>query len=83
MPEEMDALEKIEADFVIIEVTDKSTGKTFKRNLPLQYLETDNGVVLSGENLNGEATQINFLSQSALNKITDLIGKGLDKPRCD
>lgn len=83
MEEESSELDKIEADWIVIEVTDKATGKMFRRTLPVHYLETDNGVVLSGENLDGTASQINFLSQNALAKLNDLFGKGPDSPRCE
>ncbi|MCM0758436.1 MULTISPECIES: hypothetical protein [Sporomusa] len=76
-------LEKIEADWITIEVIDKTTGKTFRRNLPVRYLETDNGVALFGETLEGKPAQIHFLSEAALAKINDLTGKGPDCARCD
>jgi hypothetical protein len=80
--EEQDCPNIIEADCVVIEVIDKNTGKTFRRSLPLAYLETGNGVVLSGESLDGKPVQIRFLSEAALSKINDLIGKGPDHDRC-
>lgn len=83
MTEEMELLDKIEADEVIVEVIDKNTGKLFRRNLPMRYLETDNGVTLSGETLDGKPAEINFLSNAALAKINDLFGKGPDNSRCD
>ncbi|MBP2637626.1 MAG: hypothetical protein H6Q72_3533 [Firmicutes bacterium] len=82
MSEEQDCPNIIEADGVVLEVIDKNTGKTFRRSLPLAYLETGNGVVLSGENLDGKPAQISFLSDVALTKINDLIGKGPDHDRC-
>lgn len=83
MKEETDVLEIIEADWVIVEVTDKSTGKKFRRNLPVRYLETDNGVTLFGETLDGKLSEISFLSDAALAKINDLVGKGPDHSHCD
>lgn len=82
MSKEQDLLNIIEADCVVIEVIDKNTGKTFRRSLPLAYLETGNGVVLSGESLEGKPVQIRFLSEAAMAKINDLIGKGPDFDRC-
>lgn len=76
-------LDKIEADWIAIEVIDKTTGKVFRRNLPVRYLETDNGVALLGETLEGQPAQIHFLSEAALAKINDLTGKGPDRARCD
>lgn len=81
MTEEM-TIDKIEADWITIEVIDKTTGKKFRRDFPIRYLETDNGVVLFGETLEGKPSQINFLSASALARITELLGDGPDAPRC-
>ncbi|WP_371380644.1 hypothetical protein [Sporomusa aerivorans] len=83
MKEENVLIDKIEADWVIVEVVDKNTGQMFRRNLPVGYLETDNGIVLTGEAMDGTTTHINFLSEAALAKINDLLGKGPDKARCD
>ena len=82
MEEKTGGVDKIEADWIAVEVTDKTTGEIFRRNLPVHYLETDNGVVLSGENLDGTAVQINFLSQNAFAKLNGLFGQGPDSPRC-
>ncbi|SDF35800.1 hypothetical protein [Sporomusa acidovorans] len=82
MKEEQDFIDKIEADWIIVEVVDKNTGITYRRNLPVRYLETDNGVILSGETLDGKPSHINFLSAAALAKIRDLIGQGPDHDRC-
>lgn len=82
MSDEKDCPNIIEADYVIIEVIDKNTGKMFRRSLSLAYLETGNGVVLSGESLDGKPAQISFLSDAALAKIHDLIGKGPDHDSC-
>lgn len=81
--EETDVLDKIEADTVIVEVIDNNTGKIFRRNLPIKYVETDNGIRLSGETIDGNATQIVFFSDTAITKINDLMGMGPDAPRCN
>ncbi len=83
MKEEAKLVDKIEADWIVVEVIDKNTGKMFRRNFPVRYLETYNGVVLSGETIDGRPSQINFLSETALAKINDLLGKGPDRARCD
>lgn len=83
MTDETNLFDKIEADWIIVEVIDKNTGKTFRRNLPVGYLETDNGAILSGETIDGKPVEINFLSDAALGKINDLLGKGPDHARCD
>jgi hypothetical protein len=82
MEQATDSIDKIEADWVIVEVTDKHTGKMFRRNLPIHYLETDNGVVLSGEAIDGSPANISFFSETAVAKIQDLLGLGPDSPRC-
>lgn len=76
-------IEKIEAQSIIVEIIDQKTGKLFRRNLPIKYIETDNGVILSGETSEGKSTNITLLSDTALARIRDLTGKGPDKPRCD
>lgn len=81
--EERNSPDKIEADSVVIEIIDNTTKKIFRRNLPLQYVETDNGIRLSGETIDGNATQIAFFSDTAITKINDLLGMGPDTPRCD
>lgn len=81
--EESDFLDKIEADTIIVEVIDNKTGKTFRRNLPIKYIETDNGIRLFGETIEGTPSQIVFYSDTALTKINDLLGMGPDTPRCD
>lgn len=83
MTEETELLDKIEADEVIVEVIDKNTGKMFRRNLPMRYFETTNGVILSGETFDGKPAEINFLSDAVLAKINDLFGKGPDHSPCD
>lgn len=75
--------DKIEADFIVVQVTDKHSGQVFTRQLPIKYFENCHGVVLAGENIAGAPVEIAFYSDSALAKICDLTGKGLDKPRCN
>lgn len=76
------SLDKIEADYIVVEVTDKDTGKLFRRSLPVSYFENSNGVVLCGESLDGTPAQIALYSNEALLKINDLLGKGPDAPQC-
>ena len=80
--EQTNSLSKIEAASVVVEVVDKATGELFRRNLPLNYLENSNGVILSGETPEGKPSQIAFFSETAMNKINDLMGKGPNFPRC-
>ncbi len=77
------SIEKIESPAVAVEVIDRETGMLFRRELPLNYLETDNGIILSGENSNGAPSTIAFLSDTALHRINDLRGKGPDEHACD
>jgi len=81
--EESAILDKIEADTVIVEVIDNHTGKIFRRKLPIQYIETDNGIRLFGETIDGTPSQIAFYSDTAITKITDLLGMGSNVPRCN
>ena len=82
MKQEEAIVDKIEADWITIEVVDKDTGQLFQRKLPVKYLETDNGIVLTGETMDGQSAQIHFISASALARINELFGKGPDSPRC-
>lgn len=72
----------IEADAITVEVVDKHTGRLFRRELPVRYRETANGVVLEGETPTGEPARLSFLSAVALARLGDLFGKGPDAPRC-
>lgn len=71
----------LEANEAVVEFWDRNTGKLFRRTLPLNCMETANGIVLSGETLEGQPSKIAFLSQAALQKIHDLVGGGSDTPR--
>ncbi len=81
-PTQKTVQDKIEADAVVIEIVDKNTGKMFIRNLPIQYLETDNGIILSGETISGGPAEIAFYSEAALTRMKDILGKGPDSHRC-
>ncbi len=73
----------IEADSITVEIVDKESGKTFRRNLPIKYLETDNGIILSGETLTGAPCEIALLSDTAVARMIDVTGHGPDSHRCD
>lgn len=81
-PGQADCLEIIEADFFIGEITDKHTGRVFRRTLPVNYCETDNGVILAGETLEGAPARLALLSSAALAKVPALFGRGPDVHRC-
>ncbi|MDR3561566.1 MAG: hypothetical protein P4N59_09050 [Negativicutes bacterium] len=75
-------IDKIEADSITVEIVDKNTGKILRRVFPVKYYETGNGVILSGEALDGTPSRITFFSDTALATIQDLFGQGPDAPRC-
>lgn len=72
----------INAQQLTIEVVDEADGRLYRRELPLQYKENHNGIVLTGENAKGEPVEIVFLSERALVQINELTGHGSDQPRC-
>lgn len=72
----------ISCDEIAVEVKDKTTNRIFRRNLDVSYIENSNGLKLMGENLKGEPSEIVFLSDTAINKIIDVTGQGLNKSRC-
>jgi hypothetical protein len=74
-------MDEVAAHQVVVEVVDQKTGYTLRRELPIDYFENDNGVILRGETFEGKPGQLAFLSEAALNKINDLVGKGPDRPR--
>ena len=76
------AIDYIASNMAIVEVIDHETALCFRRELPLRYEETGNGVSLIGEDISGMDTQISFLSDAAYEKIKEMTGKGPDVPRC-
>ncbi|HWR39580.1 MAG TPA: hypothetical protein VN611_08765 [Patescibacteria group bacterium] len=74
--------EQIEASSVCLEVTDQTTGQTYRRHLPIHYLENAVGILLSGETLEGQPAQLAFLSANTAARIRDVIGQGADTHRC-
>lgn len=75
-------LDFISCDEITVEVKDKSTNRIFRRNLDISYIENSNGLKLMGEDLKGKPSEIVFLSDTAINKIIDVTGHGLNKSRC-
>lgn len=67
----------------VVEFIDRETGRLFRRWLELEYFENDNGIRLVGEDMSGSETHIAYLSETALKKLHDLRGFGLDSPRCE
>lgn len=72
----------ISAQQAVVEITDRDTGIVFRRTLPLEYLETDNGIRLSGETIDGSPSHLAFLSETGLLRMKDILGKGPDSHRC-
>jgi len=73
----------IKSENAVIEVIDKETGGLFRRYLELTFDENNNGLRLLGEDMSGKESQIVFLSNSSIEKMSELRGRGPDKPRCD
>ncbi len=73
---------EIVADSVTVEVTDKNTGKVFRRELPIDYFENANFLRLSGENLDGSLSQLVFYTPRGIERVKDITGKGPDHDRC-
>lgn len=73
---------QISAREVILEVTDSVSGKTYRRTLPIDYLETANTLVLRGENLDGSLSQLVFYTARGMQRLQDLTGNGPDKDPC-
>ena len=73
---------EISAKMVTIEVTDEKTGKTFRRELPIDYYENANCLRLQGEDLEGKLSQIVFYSARGMDRLKDLTGRGADHDSC-
>ena len=73
---------EISAREVTVEVVDERTGKTYRRTLPIDYLETANGLILKGENLDGSLSQLVFYSGRGMERLQGLTGKGPDEDPC-
>lgn len=77
------ATDHLSADKVTLEFQDADNGRLYRRSLPLDYEENNNGITLKGEDIHGKPASIAFLSNTAVEKILALTGKGWDKPRCN
>ena len=73
---------EIVADSVTVEVTDKVTGKVYRRELPIDFYENANLLKLSGENFDGSTAQLIFYSERGIQRLGDLTGKGPDADPC-
>lgn len=79
---DMDMPREIRADVVTIEVTDKLTGRTLRRELPIDYIENSHALRLRGEDGSGRPSELVFLSDLGLAKLRDLTGGGADADPC-
>ena len=77
-----DKLTEITAKTVTVEVTDETTGKVYRRTLPIDYYENANLLKLQGENLDGTIPQLVFYPARGLERLRDLTGKGADEDDC-
>ena len=75
-------LKEIRASSVTVEVTDAATGVTVRRTLPIDYVETANGLRLIAEDSHGNPSELVFYSGFGLGKIRDLTGGGPDADPC-
>lgn len=76
-------VDHLSASTVTIEFRDDIQKSVYRRTLPLDYEENNNGIVLRGEDVHGTPASISFLSDSAAEKIMSLTGKGWANPRCN
>lgn len=72
----MDDIFEITADTVTLQVTDRKTGKVYKRELPIDYYENANFLRLRGEHMDGSMAEMVFLSARGMERVEDLTGKG-------
>lgn len=75
-------LHEIHADTVTIEVTDEKSGQIFRRELPIDFYETANFLRLRGEDLNGNPSELVFLSDTGMDRLKGLLGKGPNEDPC-
>ena len=75
-------INQITSPNIVAEVIDEKTGLLFRRYLEIEYSENSNGLMISGENIKGEKSEIVFLSETAVSRISELKGSGSDNPHC-
>lgn len=75
-------LHEIHASMVTLEVTDEKTGQTFRRELPIDFYETANLLRLKGEDLKGNPSELVFLSDTGMDRLKGLFGKGPNEDPC-
>lgn len=75
-------INQITSPNIVAEVIDEKTGLLFRRYLEIEYNENSNGLMISGENIKGEKSEIVFLSETAVSRMSELKGSGSDNPHC-
>ncbi len=73
---------EIRADWITLEVTDKVTGETYRRELPVEFYENANFLRLRGEDINGKPSELVFISDTGTRRLKGLMGQGPDKDPC-
>lgn len=82
MSGEEEKLSEIRASSVKLEIVDEITGRTFTRELPIDYYETAYCLRLKGEGLDGKPSELVFYSETGVGRLRDLTGGGPDHDRC-
>ena len=79
---ENDKVFEITADVVTVEVTDKNTGRTYRRELPIEYTENANFLRLRAEGYSGDMSELVFFTPRGIERLRDMTGKGADHDDC-
>ena len=75
-------IREIRASEITVEVTDKATGLTFRRTLPIDYVETSNALRLMAEDANGNPASLVFYTTDGTRHLLDMTGQGADSDPC-
>lgn len=73
---------RIGAEDVIVELVDGATGQLYRRPLELHYEESENGIVLCGEDMAGQPVSIVYLSDAYMQRLVDISGQGPEEDHC-
>lgn len=73
---------EITACEITVEVKDASTGKIYRRELPVDYYENAHFLKLSGENFDGSTSTLVFFTAQGVEKAKDIMGLGADEDNC-
>ena len=75
-------LNEIRSHLVTVEVTDEVTGQVFRRELPIDYYENANFLRLRGESMDGNPSELVFITHTGMRRLNDLTGHGPDQDPC-